>query len=132
MMVFKLFLAFTLIPAAEIYVLIKIGGFIGALNTVLVIILTGILGAYLARLQGMYTLYKIQANLRRGILPTGELIDALIILAAGIALLTPGFLTDIAGLLLLVPRTRFYVKRWLKKKFDRWHNTQDVHFTHLS
>ena len=131
-MFLKIFLAFTLIPAAEIYVLIKIGGFIGALNTVLVIIITGILGAYLTRLQGIHTLYKIQANLRQGIIPTEELIDALIILSAGITLLTPGFLTDIAGLMLLVPRTRFYVKRWLKKKFDQWHNTHDVHFTDLS
>ena len=131
-MFLKLFLAFTLIPAAEIYVFIKIGGFIGALNTVLVIIITGVLGAYLARLQGMHTLYKIQTNLHQGIMPTEELIDALIILSAGVTLLTPGFLTDIAGLLLLVPRTRLYLKRWLKKKFDRWHNTHDVHFTDLS
>ena len=131
-MLFKLFLAFTLIPAAEIYVFIKIGGFIGALNTVLIIIITGILGAYLARLQGMKTLYKIQANLHQGIIPAEELIDALIILSAGITLLTPGFLTDIAGLMLLVPRTRFYVKKLLRKKFDRWHKTHDAHFTHLS
>jgi len=131
-MLLKLFLAFTLIPAAEIYVLIKIGGFIGAFNTVLVIIITGILGAYLARLQGLQTLYKIQTNLHQGIIPTEELIDALIILSAGITLLTPGFLTDIAGLMLLIPYTRFYVKRWLKKKFDRWHDTHDVHFTGLS
>ena len=132
MIFLKLVLAFTMIPAAEIYVLIKIGGFIGALNTVLVIIITGVLGAYLARLQGMHTLYKIQANLRQGIIPTEELLDALIILSAGITLLTPGFLTDIAGLILLVPFTRFYVKLWLKKKFDRWQNTHDVHFSHLS
>ncbi len=132
MIFLKLVLAFTMIPAAEIYVLIKIGGFIGALNTVLVIIITGVLGAYLARLQGMHTLYKIQANLRQGIIPTEELLDALIILSAGITLLTPGFLTDIAGLMLLVPFTRFYVKLWLKKKLDRWQNTHDVHFSHLS
>ena len=131
-MFLKLFLAFTLIPAAEIYVFIKIGGFIGALNTVLIIIITGILGAYLARLEGMRTLYKIRENLHQGIMPTEELIDALIILSAGIMLLTPGFLTDIAGLMLLVPYTRFYVKRWLKKKFDWWHNTHDIHFTDLS
>ena len=131
-MFLKLFLAFTLIPAAEIYVFIKIGGFIGALNTVLIIIITGILGAYLARLEGMRTLYKIRENLHQGIMPAEELIDALIILSSGIMLLTPGFLTDIAGLMLLVPQTRFYVKRWLKKKFDRWHNTHEVHFTDLS
>ena len=117
-MFLKLFLAFTLIPAMEIYLFIKIGGFIGAFNTVLVIIVTGILGAYLTRLQGMNTLSKIQVNLRQGIIPTEELIDALIILSAGIALLTPGFLTDIAGLILLVPRTRSYIKRWLRTKFE--------------
>ena len=131
-MFFKIFLAFTLIPAAEIYLLIKVGGSIGALNTLLIIIITGFVGAYLARLQGMYTLFKIQSNLQQGIMPAEELIDALIILVAGIVLLTPGFLTDAAGLLLLIPQVRFYFKRWLRKKFDQWIDTQDVHFTHLS
>ena len=128
-MFFKIFLAFTLIPAAEIYLLIQIGGMIGALNTLLVIIITGFVGAYLARLQGMHTLLKIQSNLQQGIMPAEELIDALLILVAGIVLLTPGFLTDAAGLLLLIPQIRFYFKRWLRKKFDQWTNTQDIHFT---
>jgi UPF0716 protein FxsA len=128
-MFFKIFLAFTLIPAAEIYLLIQIGGIIGALNTLLVIIITGFVGAYLARLQGMHTLLKIQSNLQQGIMPAEELIDALLILVAGIVLLTPGFLTDAAGLLLLIPQIRFYFKRWLRKKFDQWTNTQNIHFT---
>ncbi len=130
-MLFKLFLAFTVIPAFELYLLIKIGSVLGALNTLLVIIFTGIAGAYLARLQGMLTLMKIQSNLQQGIMPTEELIDALIILVAGVVLLTPGFLTDITGLLLLIPQVRVYFKHWLRKKFDRWTNTHDVHFTHL-
>jgi len=130
-MFFKIFLAFTLIPAAEIYLLIEIGSSIGALNTLFVIIITGFVGAYLARLQGMYTLSKIQSNLQQGVMPAEELIDALIILVAGILLLTPGFLTDAAGLLLLIPQVRFYFKRWLRKKFDQWTNTHDIHFTHL-
>jgi UPF0716 protein FxsA len=130
-MFFKIFLAFTLIPAVEIYLLIKIGSSIGALNTLFIIIITGFLGAYLARLQGMYTLSKIQSNLQQGIMPAEELIDALIILIAGIILLTPGFLTDATGLLLLIPQVRFYFKRWLRKKFDHWINTHDIHFTHL-
>ncbi|MBD3305327.1 membrane protein FxsA [candidate division KSB3 bacterium] len=128
-MFFKIFLAFTLIPAAEIYLLIKIGGVIGALNTLLVIVITGFVGAYLAKLQGMYTLLKIQTNLQQGILPAEELIDALIILVAGVVLLTPGFLTDATGLLLLIPQIRFYFKRWLRKKFDQWMNGQHIHFT---
>jgi UPF0716 protein FxsA len=128
-MFFKIFLAFTLIPAVEIYLLIQIGGIIGALNTLLVIIITGFVGAYLARLQGMRTLLKIQSNLQQGIMPAEELIDALLILVAGIVLLTPGFLTDAAGLLLLIPQIRFYFKRWLRKKFDQWTNTQNIQFT---
>lgn len=127
-MFWKLFLAFTLIPALEIYILITVGNTIGALNTLIVIILTGVAGAYLAKLEGMYTLFKIQTNLQQGIMPAEELIDALIILVAGIVLLTPGFLTDITGLLLLIPQVRFFVKRWLRKKFDRWTNTHNVNF----
>ena len=130
-MFFKLFLAFTLIPALELALLIKIGGIIGGLNTVLIILITGVVGAYLARLQGMYTFLKIQSNLQQGIMPAEELIDALIILVAGIVLLTPGFLTDITGLLLLIPQVRFLFKRWLRKKFDQWTNTQNIHFTHM-
>ena len=93
------------------------------------IIITGFVGAYLARLQGIHTLLKIQSNLQQGIMPAEELIDALLILVAGIVLLTPGFLTDAAGLLLLIPQIRFYFKRWLRKKFDQWTNTQNIHFT---
>ena len=131
-MLFKLFLAFTLIPAAEIYLLIEIGSVIGAINTLLVILITGFVGAYLARLEGMHTLLKIQSNLQQGVMPAEEMIDAVIILVAGIVLLTPGFLTDAAGLLLLIPKVRFYFKRWLRKKFDRWTNTQNIHFTQFS
>ncbi len=129
-MFLKLFLAFTLIPAMEIYLLIQIGSVIGALNTLLIIIFTGIAGAYLARLEGMRTLLKIQSSLQQGIMPAEEMIDALIILIAGIVLLTPGFLTDITGLLLLIPQIRLVVKRWLRKKFDQWTNIQTINFTY--
>ena len=128
-MLAKLFLAFTLVPALEIYLLIQIGGVIGALNTLLVILLTGAAGAYLARLEGMHTFLKIQNSLQQGVMPAEEMIDALIILVAGLVLLTPGFLTDATGLLLLIPQVRFFFKRWLRKKFDQWSSTQQMHFT---
>ncbi len=130
-MFLKLFLAFTAIPALELYVLIKLGSVIGILNTILVIIFTGFTGAYLARLQGIQTLFKIQQNLQQGKLPAEELIDGIIILIAGVVLLTPGFLTDLTGVLLLIPKIRYYVKRWLRKKFDQWSNTQNINFTHV-
>ncbi|MGD2271836.1 MAG: FxsA family protein [Desulfobacterales bacterium] len=119
-MLLKLFLAFTLIPVIEIYLMIEVGTIIGALNTVILVILTGFAGAYLARLQGMQTMMRVRSSLQRGIMPTEELLDALMIFVAGIVLLTPGFLTDAAGLLLLIPETRGYFKRFLRNKFDRW------------
>ena len=119
-MLLKLFLAFTIIPVLEIYLLIKLGTFLGALNTVVIVILTGILGAYLARLEGLHTMIKVREGLNRGEMPAEGMLDALLILVAGIVLLTPGFLTDIAGLLILIPQTRLVFKRWLRKKFDQW------------
>ena len=89
-MLLKLFLAFTLIPAAEIYLLIKIGYSIGALNTVLVVIITAFVGATLARTQGLQTMIRIKTGLQQGITPTEDLVDAFIIFLAGIVLLTPG------------------------------------------
>jgi len=126
----KLFLAFTLIPALEIYLLIEIGSFIGALNTVLLVIITGFVGAYLARLQGIRTMLRVRASLQEGIMPTEDLIDALIIFAAGIVLLTPGFLTDLAGLLLLFPLTRAYFKRFMKFKFEQWVGNRTIIYRH--
>jgi len=119
-MFLKLFLAFTLIPVVELYLLIKVGSVIGALNTILLVILTGASGAYLARLQGLQTMFQVRARLQQGEMPAEDLLDALIILAAGIVLLTPGFLTDIAGLLLLLPMSRRKFKKWLRRNLDQW------------
>lgn len=126
-MLLKLFLAFTIIPVLEIYLLIKLGTFLGALNTVIIVILTGIIGAYLAKLEGLHTMTKVRKALNRGEMPAEGMLDALLILVAGIVLLTPGFLTDIAGLLMLIPQTRFLFKRWLRKKFDEWTQSQKMH-----
>lgn len=114
----KLFLAFTIIPFVEIYLLIKIGSYIGAFNTLIIVILTGFMGALLARHQGLKTMLRVRENLARGEMPAEHLLDALLILLAGIVLLTPGFLTDLAGFMILIPLTRSHFKRWLRKKFD--------------
>jgi UPF0716 protein FxsA len=119
-MFLKLFLAFTLVPFMEIYLLIKIGAQVGAFNTILIVILTGLLGASLARLEGIKTMTKVRDSLNRGDLPAEEMLDAMLIFVAGVVLLTPGFLTDLTGLALLVPKLRFWFKRWLRKKFDEW------------
>ena len=117
-MLLKLFLAFTIIPIIEIYLLIEIGSMFGALTAVTLVILTGFLGAFLARMQGLQTLYRIQDILREGRMPSGELLDALLIVIAGLVLLTPGFLTDSAGFLLLIPVTRNSIKYWLQRQIE--------------
>ena len=117
-MLLKLFLAFTIIPIIEIYLLIEIGSMFGVLTAVTLVILTGFLGAFLARMQGLQTLYRIQESLREGRMPSGELLDALLIVIAGLVLLTPGFLTDSAGFLLLIPATRNSIKYWLRRQIE--------------
>ena len=117
-MLLKLFSAFTIIPIIEIYLLIEIGSMFGELTAVALVILTGLLGAFLARMQGLQTLYRIQESLREGRMPSGELLDALLIVIAGLVLLTPGFLTDSVGFLLLIPATRNSIKYWLRRQIE--------------
>ena len=112
----KLFLAFTIIPITEIYLLIEIGSIFGVLTAITLVILTGFLGAFMARMQGLQTLFRIQESLREGRMPSGELLDALLIVIAGLVLLTPGFLTDSAGFLLLIPTTRNSIISWLQRQ----------------
>ena len=115
-MLLKLFLAFTLIPLVEIYLLIKLGQNFGAITSILLVIITGILGAYLAKMEGLRTLFRLQETIREGGMPGEELLDALLIALAGLVLITPGFITDAVGFLLLVPFTRMLVKNWLKER----------------
>ena len=117
-MLLKLFLAFTIIPVVEIYLLIQIGTIFGALTSIALVIVTGFLGAYLARIQGLQTLFRIQKSLREGQMPSSELLDALLIGIAGLVLLTPGFLTDAFGFLLLIPNTRTAIKQWLHRQIE--------------
>ena len=116
----KLLILFIIVPVAELYILIEVGKKIGSLSVIGVIILTGILGAYLVKSQGFMILKKIQNDLNEGILPGDSLIQGAIILAGGILLLTPGFITDIVGFIFLMPFSRKVVKnyllKWLKGK----------------
>lgn len=105
-MFFKLFSIFLIIPIIELYLLIKIGGMIGALNTVLIILITASLGAYLAKSQGFRVLREIQEATSRGYMPGNELLQGFFVLVGSFALLTPGFLSDIIGLSMLIPQIR--------------------------
>jgi UPF0716 protein FxsA len=115
----KLFLFFILVPAAELALLIEIGKRIGTLETLALIVVTGILGAGLARRQGLGVLRKARLEAAAGRLPAAALVDGVIILLAAAVLITPGVLTDIFGFLCLIPISRGWIKalvwRWLKR-----------------
>jgi len=128
-MLLRLFLCFTLIPVIELYLLIKVGTVIGGFNTILIVILTGFAGAWLARMEGLNTMIKVRKNLDQGIMPAEDLIDALIILIAGLVLITPGLMTDVFGLMLLWPLTRNAFKRFLRKKFDEIQAKGNINIT---
>ena len=106
----KLLMLFILVPATELVLLIEVGSRIGTVNTVLIIVATGVLGVSLASRQGLGVLRQIQAETAVGRMPGGAIVDGLLILIAGIVLMTPGLLTDIAGFLCLIPATRRAIK----------------------
>ncbi|MGB2782958.1 MAG: FxsA family protein [Atribacterota bacterium] len=111
----KLLMLFIIVPVTELYLLIEVGKKIGTLTTISIIIFTGILGAYLVKHQGFMILRKIQNDLNEGTIPEDSLIQGVIILAGGILLLTPGFVTDIVGFIFLIPTSRNVVKKYLLK-----------------
>ncbi|QQL46152.1 FxsA family protein [Sulfuriroseicoccus oceanibius] len=111
----RLLLLFISIPLIETVLFIKIGSRIGWDTTLLVILITGFLGAALTRRQGMRALSKFRQASAEGRLPANEAIDGLLILIAGAILLTPGFLTDAAGFALLVPGVRRIVRSTVGK-----------------
>ena len=104
---------FIVVPLLEIYLLIKVGGLIGAWPTVFLVVFTALLGAVLMRIQGFSALRRGQAALARGELPALELMEGVILLLGGVLLLTPGFATDTLGFLCLIPAVRRYAVRWL-------------------
>lgn len=109
---------FIALPFAEMLILIKMGETFGFWTTLLFILGTGFAGAYLAKLEGLRTWINIQRELAAGRMPADQMLDGVVILTAGILLMTPGMLTDVSGLLLLFPWTRQWIKAWLKKEFS--------------
>lgn len=109
---------FIIVPTIELYLLIKVGGAIGAANTIFLIIATGALGAALARAQGFAVLRRIQDSLNEGRMPTDDMVNGVMILVGGILLLTPGIITDALGFLLLIPATRDIIKALIHRHFN--------------
>jgi UPF0716 protein FxsA len=101
-----LFVLFILVPLLEVYILVKVGGVIGALPTIALVVLTAVAGAALLRQQGLATVRRVQQSLDRGEAPARELVGGLFLLLGGALLLTPGFFTDLFGFMCLLPGTR--------------------------
>lgn len=121
---FRILLALIIVvPALEIWLLITAGKLIGAIPTIMLIILTGVLGAWLAKYQGVTALRNAQQKMNSGQMPGDVIIDGLCILIGGVVLLTPGFITDAIGFALLLPATRNLIKpsimRAIRNRMDR-------------
>ena len=116
-----LILLFTVIPVLELWLLIKIGTLIGAEITIGIVLVTGIIGGILVKQQGLSIIRKIKAQLNSGVFPGDAILEGVILLAGGLLLITPGFLTDITGFLIVIPYTRKIfeniLKCYLRRKF---------------
>ena len=116
-MFFWLLFLFIVVPLAEIWVFGQVWGAIGGIETILLLLVVSVLGAMLVKQQGLSVLDRIQKRLQSGTMPTDELIDGGLILFAGALMLTPGFITDTVGVLLLLPPTRAALRSVVGRRF---------------
>ena len=113
-----LIFAFVAIPALEFYLLIQLGMSLGAFETFALIIATGIVGAALARMQGLSVLKQIQNATALGQMPTQALLEGACVLLCGALLVTPGMVTDVVGVLGMMPFARQRISKWVQQKFQ--------------
>jgi UPF0716 protein FxsA len=103
-------LLFLVVPIAELYVIVQVAGSIGVPETILLLIAISLLGAWLARIAGVSVLYRLQRTVREGRVPSIEIVDGALVLLAGALMITPGFLSDLLAIFLLLPPTRAMVR----------------------
>ncbi|MFB5663582.1 FxsA family protein [Alteribacillus sp. HJP-4] len=114
-----LVLLLIIVPALEVGILVLAGNSLGVIPTVLLIITTGLIGAWLAKREGTQVLRTAQLQMQNGEVPSGLVLDGICILVGGVLLLTPGFLTDLLGFILIIPYTRATMKGLFQKIFER-------------
>lgn len=115
----RLALLFIVVPIVELMLLIRMGQIVGLLPTLALVVTTGVVGAGLARLEGLKTLWTLQSELAQGRLPAQAIMDGLAILVGGALLLTPGILTDILGFSLLLPRSRRAIQERVRARLEK-------------
>lgn len=107
------------VPLLELFVIVQVAGGLGVGQTILLLLVVSVVGAWMVRRSGLGVLKQIRTRLERGELPGNELVDGVLILVAGALMLTPGFLTDAVGLLLLFPPTRIAVRSVLMRRYSK-------------
>jgi UPF0716 protein FxsA len=127
----RLFLLFVGVPLLELFILVKVGQLVGVWPTVGLVVLTGIGGATLARLEGMRTVWKLRGELSRGRLPGEALLDGFAVLVGGALLLTPGIVTDLVGFSFLLPPTRKLLKARIQKGLENRLQSGAIRITHF-
>jgi UPF0716 protein FxsA len=115
-----LIILFIVVPIAELYVILKVGDLIGILPTIALLVADSLLGSWLMRTQGRVVWRRFQETMEAGRLPHREVFDGVLVIFGGAFLITPGFLTDIVGVLLLLPPTRALFRRWLIRRGGRF------------
>lgn len=111
-----LILLFTVLPALELYLLLQIGSWLGPTQTFLFVLLTGVVGAWLAKREGFAVLRKLTEEVRTGLPPGSRMMEGALVVIGGLLLVTPGVITDLTGMFLIFPPTR----RWLAPRALRW------------
>jgi UPF0716 protein FxsA len=107
---------FLAVPIIELALIIKIGATIGVLNTIGLLVLSSVVGAWLMKREGLGVMRRMQASVAEGRVPGSELVDGFLILFGGALMMAPGFLTDILGMALLLPPVRFLVRRLVRRR----------------
>jgi len=115
-MMIRLLLLMTVVPAIELYLLMQLSAVMGVLETVTLIVFTGIVGSWLAKREGYGVINQLRKDLGEGLPPADRLVEGLLVLVGGTLLITPGVLTDVAGFSLIFPITR----KWLAPRVKRW------------
>jgi UPF0716 protein FxsA len=115
-----LFLLLLVVPLAELWVIVEVAGALGILETLALLVLVSVAGAWLLKQQGMATWLRLKRSLERGDIPAEEVTDGALILLGGALLLTPGFLTDLVGLILLLPPSRAVIKGSFRRFVVKW------------
>ncbi|MDO8282918.1 MAG: FxsA family protein [Thermodesulfovibrionia bacterium] len=118
-MFFPLFFIFIIVPIIEITLLIEVGSRIGTANTIVVLLLTALIGIYMVKLVGLGVMRRMQQNMNEGVSPAEEMVNGMMLLLAGVLFIIPGFFTDAVGLLMVIPFSRNMIKKIARRMIEK-------------